>query len=268
MSKFMQTRRTFLASLMGASAFALTACGGGSSSGGDAGAGAAASAPAGDGTDAKSEGVMTYAEYMAAGTDEPVVIEAFVQGKQAWWEDQATIYAADADGAYFIYNAACTEDDYAKLLEGQKIKVSGYKTEWEGEVEIVEGTIEFEDDSTYVAKPVDVTDKLGTDGLVENQNQKVAFKGLTVAPSTDPNGQEVAFLYNYDGSGAQGDDLYFNVALGDKVYSFTVESYLNDKDSDVYKAVEGLKVGDSIDAEGFLYWYQGANPHITSITVK
>ena len=268
MSKFMQTRRTFLASLMGASAFALTACGGGSSSGGDAGAGAAASAPAGDGTDAKSEGVMTYAEYMAAGTDEPVVIEAFVQGKQAWWEDQATIYAADADGAYFIYNAACTEDDYAKLLEGQKIKVSGYKTEWSGEIEIAEGTIEFEDDSTYVAKPVDVTDKLGTDGLIEFQNQKVAFKGLTVAPSTDPNGNEVAFLYNYDGSGAQGDDLYFNVSLGDKVYSFTVESYLNDKDSDVYKAVEGLKVGDSIDAEGFLYWYEGANPHITSITVK
>ena len=269
MAKLMQTRRTFLASMMGASAFVLSACGG-SNGGGNGGSGAApaATAPAGDGTDAKSEGVMTYAEYAAAAIDEPVVIEAFVQGKQSWWENQATIYAADADGAYFIYNATCTEDEYAKLVEGQKIKVSGYKAEWSGEIEITEGTIEFEDDSSYIAKPVDVTDKLGTDELINFQNQKVSFKGLTVAPSVDPNGAEVAFLYNYDGSGAQGDDLYFNVSLADKVYSFTVESYLNDKDSDVYKAVEALKVGDTIDAEGFLYWYEGANPHITSITVK
>ena len=39
-------------------------------------------------------------------------------------------------------------------------------------------------------------------------------------------------------------------------------------DTDVYKAVEGLKVGDTIDLEGFLYWYNGANPHITGVTVK
>ena len=29
-----------------------------------------------------------------------------------------------------------------------------------------------------------------------------------------------------------------------------------------------LKVGDVVDMEGFLYWYQGVNPHITSVTVK
>ena len=27
-------------------------------------------------------------------------------------------------------------------------------------------------------------------------------------------------------------------------------------------------VGDVIDMEGFLYWYEGVNPHITSVTVK
>ena len=26
-----------------------------------------------------------------------------------------------------------------------------------------------------------------------------------------------------------------------------------------------LGVGDVIDLEGFLYWYEGANPHITSV---
>ena len=79
--------------------------------------------------DEKSEGVMTYEEYMAADLDSEVVIEAYVQAKQSWWEDKATLYTQDQDGAYFIYNAACSEEDYAKLVPGTKIKVTGYKTE-------------------------------------------------------------------------------------------------------------------------------------------
>ena len=255
-----QTRRTFLASLMGTAAITLAACGG-------SGSGSGGAAAAGDGTDAKGEGVMTYAEYMAAAVDDAVVIEAFVQGKQSWWENTASLYLQDADGAYFVYGAACTEEDYAKLVEGQKVKVSGYKAEGSGEIEIAEGTIEIEDDS-FIASAYDVTDLLGTDELINYQNQKVAFTGLTIAASEDPNGKEVAYLYNWDGSGAEGDDLYFNVSNGTDTFSFTVESYLCDKDSDVYKAVSGLNVGDTVDMEGFLYWYEGANPHITKVTVK
>ncbi len=44
-----------------------------------------------------------------------------------------------------------------------------------------------------------------------------------------------------------------------------MESYLCGPDTDVYKAVEMLNVGDVIDLEGFLYWYNGANPHITAV---
>ncbi len=43
---------------------------------------------------------------------------------------------------------------------------------------------------------------------------------------------------------------------------------LTGADTDVYKAVKNLKVGDTIDMEGFLYWYEGVNPHITKVTVK
>ena len=88
-----------------------------------------------------------------------------------------------------------------------------------------------------------------------------------MAPSTDANGNEAAFLYNYDGSGTQGDDVYFNVSYNGQTYSFVVESYLCGSDTEVYKAVEALEVGQTIDCEGFLYWYEGANPHITSVTV-
>ena len=219
--------------------------------------------------DEKSEGVMTYEEYMAADLDSEVVIEAYVQARQSWWEDKATLYTQDQDGAYFIYNSVCSEEDYAKLVPGTKIKVTGYKTEWSGEVEIAEGaTFEIEEGS-YIAPVTDVTDLLGTDDLINYQNQFVAFKGMTVeVAGQDADGNDVAFLYNWDGSGEDGNDLYFNVSLNGQTYTFTVESYLCDNTTDVYNAVKNLKIGDTIDMEGFLYWYEGVNPHITSVTVK
>ena len=213
--------------------------------------------------DVKGEGVMTYAEYVAADLDTEVTVETYVQAKQSWWEDKATVYTQDKDGGYFLYNMACSEADYEKLTPGTKIKVTGYKSEWSGEVEIVDATFEIED-GNYVATATDVTDKLGTDDLENYQNQFVSFKGMTVEESEGG----AAFLYNWDGSGSQGDDLYFNVSYNGNTYSFTVESYLCDSSSDVYKAVEALNVGDVIDMEGFLYWYEGPNPHITSVTVK
>ncbi len=89
---------------------------------------------------------------------------------------------------------------------------------------------------------------------------------MTVEAQKDEDGNEVAYLYKWNGSGQEGDDLYFNVSVDGKTYTFTVESYLCDKDTDVYKAVKELKIGDKIDMEGFLYWYEGVNPHITSVT--
>ena len=223
------------------------------------------SAKSGNGDDPKSEGVMTYAQYMDANVDDKVVIEAFVQGKQSWWENKATVYAQDADGGYFIYNMDCSEADYAKLTIGTKIRVTGYKAEWSGEIEIAEGaTFEILSDSTFIAVPTDVTASLGSDDLIKYQNQLVAFKGLTVEANDDGS----AYMYNWDGSGQDGDDLYFSASINGKTYTFTVESYLCDANSDVYKAVKNLKAGDTIDMEGFLYWYESSNPHITSVTVK
>ena len=215
--------------------------------------------------------VMTHEEYMAAAVDDPVTVETYVQAKQGWWEEdgvgKATFYTQAEDGAYFIYNMPCSQEEYDQLEVGTKIKVSGFKAEWSGEVEIADATFEIED-GNFVAEATDITSLLADDTLVDHQNEFVSFKGMTVEASKDADGNEVAFLYNYDGSGSQGDDLYFNVSADGKTYTFTVESYLCDKDSDVYKAVEGLKVGDVVDMEGFLYWYEGVNPHITSVTVQ
>jgi hypothetical protein len=213
--------------------------------------------------------VMTYEEYIAADLDSEVVVETYVQDKQSWWDDKATVYTQDADGAYFLYNMACSEEDYDLLTEGTKIKVTGYKSEWSGEVEIVDATFEIvEGGDTYVAEPFDVTKLLGSDGLINHQNEKVSFTGMTVEATQDSEGNDVAFLYNWDGSGSDGDDLYFNVSYEGETYTFTVESYLRGAGTDVYEAVKSLNIGDTVDMEGFLYWYEGVNPHITSVTVQ
>lgn len=235
----------------------------------DAEAEASEDASESESAEEKSEGVMTYAEYMDAAIDDEVVIETYVQAKQSWWEDKATLYTQDRDGAYFIYDAACSEEDYEKLVPGTKIKVTGYKAEWSGEIEVMDGTVEIvEGGDEYIAPITDVTDLLGTDELIDHQNEYVEFKGLTVeAAGQDEDGNDVAFLYNYDGSGTDGDDLYFNASLNGETYTFTIESYLCDNTTDVYAAVKNLEIGQTIDMEGFLYWYEGVNPHITSVTV-
>ena len=211
----------------------------------------------------KGEGVMTYAEYAAADLDTEVVVETYVQAKQSWWDNKATVYTQDQDGAYFLYNMACSEEDYAKLVPGTKIKVTGYKAAWSGEVEITDATFEIEEGS-FIAEPLDITDKLASEDLINYQNLIVSFKGMTVEASND---EGAAFLYSWDGSGAHdsNSDLYFKVSKDGQTYSFTVESYLCDNTTDVYAAVENLKVGDVIDLTGFLYWYEGANPHIISV---
>ena len=212
--------------------------------------------------------VMSYQEYMDAELDTEVTIQAYVQAKQSWWENQATVYAQDEEGAYFLYNMACSEEDYEKLVPGTKIQVTGYKAEWSGEVEIMDGTFEIIEGEEYIAPALDVTELLGTDQLIDHQNQFVEFKGLTVeAAGQDDSGNDVAFLYNWDGSGTEGDDLYFNASYNGQTYTFTVESYLCDSSTEVYSAVKALEIGQTIDMEGFLYWYEGVNPHITSVTV-
>ena len=209
--------------------------------------------------------VMTYEEYAAAERDTPVLVETYVQAKQSWYEGAATVYTQNEEGAYFLYSMPCTEEEYAELTEGTKIKVAGYKSEYAGEIEIIDSVFEIEEGS-FTAEAADVTELLGKDELAEHMNQRVAFKGLTVEPSiADESEEEAAFLYSWNGSGQEGDDLYFNASINGETYTFTVESYLCDSSTEVYKAVQALQIGDVIDMEGFLYWYEGPNPHITAV---
>ena len=219
------------------------------------------------------EDPMTYEEYAAAAVDTEGVIKGAVQAKQAYYAEKsvASVYLQDeTGGAYFLYELPCTEKEYELLEVGKFIKVRGYKAMWpevDGEVEITEAIWQFED-GEYIAEPEDVTALLGTDELVTKMNKKVVFKGVKVEPIKDKDGNDVAFNYGSKGTGTEGDDLYFNVSVNGQTYTFTVESYLCGPDTDIYKAVKDFHVGDVIDLEGFLYWYEGPNPHITAVLAQ
>lgn len=211
--------------------------------------------------------VMTHAEYIAAPEDSPVCIETYVQAHQDWWDNKVSVYAQSEDGAYFLYSMECSEEQAAKLVPGTKIRVMGFKGSHHGEIEVAEGgTFEILEGS-YIAPAQDITGGLAASNLIDWQNAKIKITGLTVEKANDAGD---AFLYNWDGSGAAGsnNDLYFNVSDGTNTYTFTVESYLCGEGTDVYTTVTNLKVGDTIDVEGFLYWYDGMQPHVTSVTVK
>ena len=196
--------------------------------------------------------VMTWDEYMAAELDAEVVVECYVQGHQSWWDNKITVYAQDDNGGYFMYEMACEEADAEKLVPGTKIRVSGVKAEWSGEVEIVDATFEIIEGDTKIYEAEDVTALLGTDDLLAKQNMFVAFKGVTL--------KEVSYKND-----EPGDDIYVTVTSGDADYSFCVEMYLTGPETDVYKAFETLEAGTVVDIEGFAYWYEGINTHITSI---
>lgn len=203
--------------------------------------------------EAKSEGVMTYAEYAAAGTDVEVTVECYVQATQSWWDNKITVYAADQEGAYFMYEMPCSQEDAAKLVPGAKIKVTGYTAEYAGQFEIIDSSFEFvEGGINYIAEPVDLTAVLGTEELISYQNQLAIFKGMTVKAIEYKNGEP-------------GDDIYVTLTYGDADYSFCVERYLTGPETEVYAAVGALQAGDVVDVTGFVYWYNGINTHITAV---
>ena len=124
--------------------FALVACGGSKAPATDTGADAGAEdsintndteagesiGDAVDGTEAGSDAaegegveevtVMTHDEFVAAPLDTQVVVETYVQAKQGWWENEgvgvATFYTQNEDGAFFLYNMPCSQEEYDKMV--------------------------------------------------------------------------------------------------------------------------------------------------------
>lgn len=199
-----------------------------------------------------------YASFMAADVDAEVEVLMYVQAHQAWWEKDGqgvmTLYGMDKDGGYFVYEAKMDKETADSIKEGTLVKVTGVKAEWAGEVEIMDATVEVLGE-TKTFEATDVTDVVAdSEKLAEYMNQKVAMKGLEVVEVTTKDSES-------------DPDLYITCKLGDTEVNLCVENYLTGPDTEVYMTGKDLTAGTIIDVEGFLYWYEGANPHVTSISV-
>ena len=77
------------------------------------------------------------------------------------------------------------------------------------------------------------------------------------------------FIFNWDASGQDGNDMYFHVEKDDQIYEFKISAALSGKDP-VYEKAKALGIGDIIDVEGFFYWSEdeGPFPTITEIQLR
>lgn len=201
--------------------------------------------------------VMTYEEFVNAELDSEVTVEFAIQGTQTYSEEygNTSVYGADENGGYFVYRWACTADDAAKMTTGTWVRVTGFKAEFAGQLEIVDvSAYEFIEKEAYTVERTDVTAMFGTDELANYMTLPVAVEGAAVKAVEYKNGEE-------------GNDIYLTVTIGEADYDFCVETDLTNSETDVYKTVAGLKEGDVISIEAYLYWYEGPNPHVTAVTV-
>ena len=203
----------------------------------------------------------TYADYAAGALEEEFELLMSVQAHESWWDGKVTVYAQDDDGGYLLYDLATDEATANAMTEGTLILVKGFKSEWSGEVELIDATAQImvggcDNGKVYDAE--DVTALIGNnDELAKHMNKKTLFKNLTV----------VNYTYNWDGSGTRDDsDIYLNLTDENGTpITFTVRRYLTDNTTDVYKNVEALQAGDVVDLTAFLYWYEEPQARIIGV---
>ena len=216
--------------------------------------------PEGVDPNAKSEDAMTHAEFMAAAVDAEVTIEAFVQAKQSWWQNEAVVYLQDGTGGYYVYKLPCTEAEFNALAIGTKVQVKGVKAFWGGMNEVMNvSDWKVIEGDTWVASATDITAKLADkDALVAYTCMLVKVSDVTIVSVS---------------KSSNNNDMYVTFEKGGAQYSVTVEEYLTAPSTDFYAAVEALVAGDVVDLEGFVQWWGDEAPysfdmHLNKVTKK
>lgn len=218
---------------------------------------------------------MTYSEFMAAESGDDVRIEGYIAAKQSFWNNAAVVYLVGGIGeGYLIYNMPMTEEEYNSLYTiGTCINVKGTKAIYALEHEIdgakgVDVTVK-NDAKEFQKEAIDLTESVDSDAIFKYQNAyfKATLKVKEYTTTSSDTGVSANKAYGYKGD-EPTDDLYicFEDEKGN-VLNACIEAYLTNKTTDVYDYVlNHLEVGQLVTIEGYLYWWNGANPHITSIT--
>lgn len=218
---------------------------------------------------------MTYAEFMAKEADEAVIIEGFIAAKQSWWDNKVTMYlVTETPGeGYFIYNFPCTEDENTNVYKiGEYIHIEGTKTIYAGEHEIMgenitKSCLVDKEELVMPPTPIELSDKLSS--LTEYRNSFFTVTLEVVEYETTDQDVSVSDSGAWGYKGAEvNNDLYFRLSDGSNNLDCCVEYYLTDNKTDVYEKTQLLEVGHIVTITGYLYWYNGANPHVVSLTIN
>ncbi|MCQ2505815.1 MAG: hypothetical protein MJ113_01395 [Lachnospiraceae bacterium] len=201
---------------------------------------------------------FTWAEYVAAAAEQPVVVKGVVTaliGKSKG-NSSNCIYMQDNDGGYYVYGMT---DDPADLgiKEGYTIRVTGVKDIYSGTHEIKNASVEILDTTVKTVEPVDYTERaakatsLKDADLVAQQAMLVTVKGVEVADEDASSG-----YYN------------FKLASGLKSYIRISSSVcpIVKADQETLKANHAANFGYLVDATGVLCVYDGAF-YLTPVTV-
>ena len=203
-----------------------------------------------------------YDMFYKAQVGDDVIIEAYVQDFESWWNGKQTLYLADKMGAYFGYDLGISEDDSKKITFGTKVTISGKKLEYSGMVEIGESSsvVVDKDATPYIVSPIDVTAGLTNELALENPGLLIRATA-TLVLSKDKDGIDVPFIYNWDGKGEAGkSDIYVKLEINNQVFTFNVRRYLRSADTEVYKYLQSLTLddaGNDFIVTAFIYNYKG-----------
>lgn len=208
---------------------------------------------------------LTYNEFMATNYGEQVTVAGYVQAKMAYISEgqNTSLFVKDqtSDNAYFIYNAIMTQDVYNSITEGTPIKITGTKNVFNKQIQIANATVEVLSGTPVVTNPIDIT-TIFASSASDYLNRKIQLTGFTVETFSDG----AVFHYGYNGSGSNGDAIFFNASYNGVTYLFTVNNYLTDPSTEVYTAVQNLQAGQTITIQGYMYVYENPMVQVTSIT--
>ncbi|MBQ8528244.1 MAG: hypothetical protein IJ459_00755 [Clostridia bacterium] len=203
-------------------------------------------------------GETTADEYEDSEDGDYVVINTYIQGKEAWREVDGVGVASfytQYDYGCFLHNVEMTKEEYDKLKVGDNVMVYGHKVTVDGQPTVADAKIRLVSRAYRTYEPIDVSDLVGSEQIVKRRDIKVCFDDVIIVAAND---EGAAFLYGPDGTGKHGDDIYFKAAvnIGKKsiVYTFVINAELVGSESDEYQLAEQLEVGTVLDLEGFLNW--------------
>ena len=212
----------------------------------------------------EKSGVMRFQEFLAAEDDSPVTVEGYVQAKEARRDGCCSLYMQNEEGAYYLSRMRCSQEEYESLKTGRKIRVKGYKAHWNDAIEISDASFSLME-GNLITEAADVTALIGSDALIQHQNEKAVFRGMTV--ELMPDGHSVWYRgWDNTASAEEDSELWFRASSAGTVCVFTIKPSLCENSDEVIETLQQLQAGDRVDLTGFLRFYNGVLPRITANT--